>query len=791
MKKYIFLFLVFKFLILLSFELKSAWVQTQNITPRSYVGRTYLDIMFLKDKPNFGWASGFQGTILRTTDTGKSWVGQELIPGVDIQLESITFLNERVGYVSGPVLSPFYNSAAVIFKSTDGGLSWFDVTPDRVNSFWGHHFVDENNGVLLGGTCGFQLFYKTTNGGQSWTVSSSNVSNSKLSDALILEPNGLGYAVGSGTFWRTINGGSNWDFVAETGSRDWHEDIAISGSTILLPISPECDGTYSQNSGGMAYSNDLGRSWNRFNTGAPMYGTYLLDDKKGWAMGFKRTIYYTNDGGKTWNLSNCGIPSEVNLDDVYFIDDTTGWAVGDGIYTFFVPDYPTPTIQADNLFICEGDSVTLSIEGKYDEIIWSNGSKGKSITVKQPGTYKATVYVDSICFVAQTDNIEINFYEKHDIDFSFDGKYPPCEGDTLTIIAGSKHRAYQWNDGTNGNILKVTKNGIYTVNVIDSNGCANYRDIEINFNKLPNPKIYNTFKDTFCIGDVATLYPDTDYEFYEWIDKNSGKVISNNREISVSESGNYYLKVVDSNGCEASSNIKSIFIRNETNALTYVLNNDDFHFIDSTSYRSQRCSPILIKNNSEKDFYIDDVYFAKNLSFSVPLSQFSLLVPARDSISLIVCFSPQELGELTDTITVRDICSDHHLPVQSFGILSSSSADSKCEVPLIFSPKEIAQSYSAVFDAPSPNPAKNQIAVNFDITRPEDENLNFDAFLSNILGDKFDKFEVVKTSIEHNNGNVRELGKILFNIKDLNTGYYLFLCNIQNNIVSFPVVIKR
>jgi len=146
---------------------------------------------------------------------------------------------------------------------------------------------------------------------------------------------------------------------------------------------------------------------------------------------------------------------------------------------------------------------------------------------------------------------------------------------------------------------------------------------------------------------------------------------------------------------------------------------------------------------------------------------------------------------LQDTIRLIDICSDHYLPVQSFGILSNSNANTKCEVSLIFTPKEIAQSFSAIFYSPTPNPAKDIISIDFDISKPDDEEVEFSVFLSNLLGNKFGNYDVIKTSIEQQEGKVIEKGKIVFNIQDLNSGYYLFLCNIQNNIVSFPVIIER
>ncbi len=769
---------------------ESAWLKVQNITPSKYRDRMYLDIMFLKSNPNYGWACGFDGTIIRTTDRGKTWNGIELIPGVNCQLESINFINENIGYVSGPVISNF-KSYSVLFKSTDGGKSWFDITPDPQNSFWGNYFADQDNGVLLGGSCGFQLFYHTSDGGNTWSVSSANVKDSKMSDALIFSSNGIGYAVGSGTFWITNNGGKDWRYISDTGNRDWHEDIAVYGNTVILPISPDCDGQTDANSGGIAISNDLGLTWKRFKTKSAMFGSFLIDEHKGWATGMNRAIYYTSDGGTTWSLNNCGIPNNVDLDDVYFVDDTTGWACGDGIYTYYVPNYPKPTINADKNLICEGDTAVISIGGKYDKIVWNNGQIGPTIKVTKPGIFNANVYVDSICYNSQTADIYIDYFPKQDIDISYKGKFPPCDGDTISLIAGSKHKYYSWNGRKEGNIINVFNSGTYTIDVIDSNGCANSKSIEIQFNQLPKPKIFSLTKDTICIGEISTLYPDKEYKSYKWIDKSNGNIISNNKNLTIKSSGDYYLVVTDTNGCEGVSNIKSIYVRNTTDVLTFTLNRTTFHYIDSTNYKQQKCSQITIINNSNNDFYLKDAYLFRNTSFSLPLNQFPLIIPALDSINLLVCFSPSSLGEIRDTIHIEDNCGYHDLPLTSYGILSNSIAQSKCEVPLIFSPNKIEQSFSAVFLQPTPNPANNSITLYYEITIPENENVKINSFITNILGDKLTTFNNEIIAIENKNGIIRENGKISYNISNLTSGYYLLLCNIQNNTISFPIIIQR
>lgn len=112
--------------------------------------------MFLPANPQYGWACGFGGYVLRTTDGGATWEGTT-IPNAD-QLESIIFVNERVGYCSGT--NNGNPNRGGIYKSTDGGRSWREITPViTINGVlqrapvWGCYFLDENTGMVVGGGC--------------------------------------------------------------------------------------------------------------------------------------------------------------------------------------------------------------------------------------------------------------------------------------------------------------------------------------------------------------------------------------------------------------------------------------------------------------------------------------------------------------------------------------------------------------------------------------------------------------------------------------------------------------
>ncbi|HRS01315.1 MAG TPA: YCF48-related protein [Bacteroidota bacterium] len=311
--------LIFFFFICCLQSYAQYWEKVTNI-PSPYNNGYYLDLWVLPSDHNYVWACGFDGFIIRSTDNGTTWQGSTL-PSPAYHIESIQFLNKQVGYTSG---------VEGIFKSTDGGATWFDITPSNDEDYWGSYFLNVNYGVLLGGGCdGLQRFYKTTNGGISWSLYVQTVPNTGLTDP-ILYPSGLGYAVSSGRIWKTIDSGTTWQLFANCGSEIWQEEISIMGNSIVVPTSGiMCEGQ--GNAGGMRFSTDMGTTWREFKTGYPMFGAVLVSETEAWACGYNRNVYYTSDAGNTWQLRNCGIEN-VNLDDITFTNPSDGWVVGQGVY---------------------------------------------------------------------------------------------------------------------------------------------------------------------------------------------------------------------------------------------------------------------------------------------------------------------------------------------------------------------------------------------------------------------------------------------------------------------------
>ncbi len=342
------------------------WKKSTNL-PAGYTSTYWLDVFFLPSNPQYGWVCGFNGHVLRTTDGGNTWQGSQVPSSAN--LESIHFVGTSIGYTSG---------AAGIFKSVDGGATWTNITPSGNPPLWGCYFLNADVGMVVGGGCGvgagtYQFFFRTTDGGQNWSLYLDSVPNTGLTDVILYSATGLGYAASSGRIWRTDNGGQNWAVADTSGPVVWNEEITNINSSFLVPVAgSECGG--GGLGGGMLFTTDNGTIWRDYTTGVPMFGTYLLNTTTGWACGDGRSVYYTADGGLNWQLRNCGIEAG-DLDDIWFINENSGWVVGQGVYKYLWPPYDKKTDTLQYGEVCIPDT-------KLDTaIIYNRNSSASQMTV--------------------------------------------------------------------------------------------------------------------------------------------------------------------------------------------------------------------------------------------------------------------------------------------------------------------------------------------------------------------------------------------------------------------------
>ncbi len=773
--RYILLILLFQS------NLSSQWWERVDL-PSSYAGNYWLDVYFLESNPNYGWICGYNGSVLRTTNRGTTWEGVTIRGAY--QLESIHFVNENIGYTSG--IGDL--SSGVIYKSTDGGRTWRDITPNGTSTnLWGNFFITPNIGLVIGGGCNdYQNFYRTTDGGLSWSLFRANMPNTGLCDLILYDANGLGYASSSGRIWRTNDGGRTWSVFSVSGREDWQEEISHQGNTFIVPFSEGCTGG---GIGGIRSSNDLGKTWREFRTGVPMFGTFVHDSLRGWGCGHNGKVYYTNDGGRSWFLQSCGLEGR-DMDDIWFINDTTGFVVGAGVYQYKLKKNVEPIIIAssDTLY-CPGDSIILTVDKAYPSYKWSTGETTRSIIARSPGTYWVYAYVDT-CNYGISQNFTLYQSPKPTITLSIQAEQPLCEGDTAIITVNEDFRSYQWINGTNSKSIEVTKSGKYIVSVVDEHNCTWTAETEINFLPNPKPKIDILGRENFCEGDTTILITSQTSNKYLWYELGNNRPIAEGKNsISITKSGSFYLIVENVNGCINISDTVNIIVRQDTNLLSMIFDSGTKSVnFGKTKIRELSCSNLIIRNNNSDSVTLNNIPILRNIYFSIPQSIYPITIAPNNSYSVLVCFNPSIAKELKDTIYLPDVCNDHIIPLIGEGeeIIYRGSTRCGLTVKLTDKGKEIPIIYT--FD-PYPNPTNNILQIDFEAQSEAIISEIMTTYLYDIIGKPINIYPSI--FIVENDLETKVLkGRIIYDLSSLQKGVYYLIINKQLNSEVFPVIVE-
>lgn len=102
-----------------------------------------------------GWASGYYGSMLKTSDGGDTWSYQHM--GGDQLIRRVRFVNEREGWAVG--------HRGSVYKSTDGGSTWNERTLKQGLYLRSLDFVNPEVGWVVGHEA---AIFSTRDGGDTW-----------------------------------------------------------------------------------------------------------------------------------------------------------------------------------------------------------------------------------------------------------------------------------------------------------------------------------------------------------------------------------------------------------------------------------------------------------------------------------------------------------------------------------------------------------------------------------------------------------------------------------------------
>jgi len=758
----------------------------------------YLDVFFLEDKPNLGWACGFHSKILKTTDGGITWKGLQ-INNQNNHLETIQFLNENVGYCSGPG-----SNNGVLFKTTDGGESWYELTPNLVEDFnyvpmWGCHFIDEDNGLLLAGSscpdgnATNLYFLKTTNGGSSWKGTNTNYSNSKLSDPLIIEKGGLAFALGSGMIWRSDDGGVKWEKFLKTTGQDWHEELAYYNGSFLIPSSSGCSGDHSQGSGSLSFYRD--GEW-KVKRGLPaMYGTFLLSETEGYGVGFDQAVYYTDNAGENWTLINNCIDFG-DMDDVFFLDKDRGYIVGDGVY-YLTEKEIVANVESEELYFCENEYFERDIN-LGDMIYQWRDDSGKVLGVSSHLNLLVSENRNIMLEVKNSTCPDTIYQYKFDlkvydnpIDFEFSKEGDFCEGDEVVLTTSKTFEFYSWENSSNSNSFVVDSSSIINLTVLDEEtGCYFSKGVEIEFQELPSPEISPKTELSVCYGFDMILESKYEHSVYRWYLDGNSDIYSADKKVNIKEIGlhNVKLEVENEYGCESISDEIQIEIRDQENQIYYDMKlkgrNLDYEL---TTIGDIDCRELLLKNTSDEILEIRTPFLVFNTDFSIPDYQLPLMISPGEEEELMICFSPNKLGENRDTLIFNDLCSRLEIDLMGFSNTSIYNSDTQCDIEVMISQGNTFSGYYSDLSNPYPQPTNKELNIDFIYFIENDEDFNESARIYNLLGEEVGEFEKEIDLEKKNDNGTFYIGKFFINVSEFSTGIYILKIENRQTPKTFNI----
>ena len=295
---------------------------------------------------DLGYSLGTSGNdehLLKTSNGGISWTEIQL-PITNESISDFHFYQEDHGVITYQASSD-PNEPILIYQTTDDGNSLTNITPDTIfGQYWTPvvHFANDNFGFMGGGN----FFYKTVDGGISWTSHDVNPPSAVFTSYLIQDIHFYDEDNGVMGFWDATFFYGGAMFVTSNGGDTWKETYLPKAGTVtgkVVQVSETTSYAAPVKWGSYGFSElyktiNSGATWDTIyvpdtTAGSKISDYDFFDENYGVVVvevnfGNEYILYSTIDGGQTWihcgNLDNLG-----NQDQDIQITENTGYITGE------------------------------------------------------------------------------------------------------------------------------------------------------------------------------------------------------------------------------------------------------------------------------------------------------------------------------------------------------------------------------------------------------------------------------------------------------------------------------
>lgn len=173
---------------------------------------------------------------------------------------------------------------------------------------------------------------------------------------------------------------------------------------------------------------------------------------------------------------------------------------------------------------------------------WSNGVSGNNMVTNIPGKYNVIAQV-AYCF--DKDTFELTNFP-NELELGAGLRF--CnEIDTVINSPSKNFKSVVWNNEVNSTSYRLKEPGVLNITVVNSNGCIEKDSINVSL--FPNPNL-NLGPDTsLCLSEKPILDAGAGMRSYLW---STG---SKKQQIIAFDSGQYWVQVIDYEGCKSVDSI--------------------------------------------------------------------------------------------------------------------------------------------------------------------------------------------------------------------------------------------
>ncbi|NUN09306.1 MAG: T9SS type A sorting domain-containing protein [Ignavibacteriaceae bacterium] len=241
---------------------------------------------------------GDNNTVLTTTDNGTNW--NVIYPDAvnrSRDIYEVDFVNAQVGYASG--------TNGLLFKTTDGGVTWDTLSTGLAITFWYLDFIDADTGYVVGSSA---KALKTTNGGATFTEIPIGSTSAVIYDVRVVRPDLIYLGTSSATPGRLLKstdyGTTFLPVAGYTSTQTVREILFVNDNLGFTGTSG-----YTINR-----TTDGGATWTEQDLGTgTIYDIVFFDTLNGAAAGADGNVFVTSDGGVTWNILQTGLGAGANV----------------------------------------------------------------------------------------------------------------------------------------------------------------------------------------------------------------------------------------------------------------------------------------------------------------------------------------------------------------------------------------------------------------------------------------------------------------------------------------------